>query len=316
MPTTSSEAQTRETSMRKSLAICAFYGCTSVSITFFNKAVFSVYQFQFPCLLTLLQILFCIAALSTANLVKWISLPALRFSVMREVFPLTFCWWSYVVSGIVALRYLNIPMFSTLRKFTVLFVLLGEIFLLNKSSKPGIWVSVAIMLSGGLLAGATDLTMSVPGYIFVAVCCITTALYLVLIVRVGKATQLDTFGLLFYNNFLSLFLMVPYLLFFTSEWRDVQSYPRLYDLSFWTFLIFSAAQATLLNMAIFLCTKLNSPLATTVTGQVKDIFTVTVGLFVFGDVKINTPNLMGLGLSLCGSLCYSLVKLQDSRQKR
>ncbi len=58
------------TPLRKQLAVCLFYGCTSVSITFFNKAVFSVYKFRYPCILTLLQITFCIAALSAANTLK------------------------------------------------------------------------------------------------------------------------------------------------------------------------------------------------------------------------------------------------------
>eukprot|EP00171_Calliarthron_tuberculosum_P016171 IDg16171t1 len=59
------------TSIRNSLLPCLFYGCTSVSITFFNKAVFSVYKFNFPGILTLFQILFCISALSVAHAAEW-----------------------------------------------------------------------------------------------------------------------------------------------------------------------------------------------------------------------------------------------------
>lgn len=72
IPVTVSMVKPKESSsIRKSLLICLFYGCTSVSITFFNKAVFSVYQFHFPGILTLLQILFCITALSFAHATKW-----------------------------------------------------------------------------------------------------------------------------------------------------------------------------------------------------------------------------------------------------
>jgi len=243
-------------------------------------------------------------------------LPPLRFSTAKQVFPLSLCWWTYVVSGIVALRYLNIPMFSTLRKFTVLFVLLGEIFILKKPAVPSVWLAVSVMLFGGLLAGFTDLTMSVPGYICVALCCVATALYLVMIVRVTNTTKLNTFGLLFYNNVLSLPLMVVFLAVFTDELGAVRNFPDLHNPAFLGFLLLSAAQATLLNIAIFLCTKINSPLATTVTGQMKDLITVTAGLFVFGDVKLNGPNLAGLGLSLVGSLLYSLVKLRANLRSK
>lgn len=200
-------------------------------------------------------------------------------------------------------------MFSTLRKFTALLVLLGEAVVLKKRAKPTVWASVAVMVMGGVIAGATDLTMSVPGYFCVAVCCCATAMYLVLIVRVGKRAGLDSFSLLYYNNVLSLPLMLTYLAMFTTELREVPMYPRIREPRFWSFLLFSAAQATVLNLAIFLCTNVNSPLATTVTGQVKDLVTISVGLFFFGDVKLSAPNLFGLGLSLVGSLLYSLVKL-------
>ncbi len=207
-------------------------------------------------------------------------------------------------------------MFSTLRKFTVLFVLLGEVMVLKKQAKPTIWLSVSVMLTGGLLAGATDLTMSVPGYICVGICCMATALYLVLIVRITAQTQLDTFGLLFYNNVLSMPLMLGFLTFFTNEMSEAAVHQSLGNPMFLLFLVISAAQATLLNIAIFLCTKINSPLATTVTGQVKDLFTVTAGLFVFGDVQLSAPNLAGLALSLFGSLLYSLVKLRANLRSK
>lgn len=299
-------------SMTRSVALCALYGCTSVSITFFNKAVFSVYRFHFPCTVTLLQIVVCLMFLRLAAAAGRISLPPVTKEMSRLVYPLTLCWWTYVVSGLIALRYLNVPMFSTLRKGTALLVLVGERLVLGRTAPAPVWAAISVMVSGGILAGLTDLTMSVPGYVFVAICCVATAMYLIMIVRVGSASKLDTFGLLYYNNLLSLPLMLGYLLLCTSEVRGVLAYPRLGDLQFWAFLLVSASQATLLNIAIFMCTKVNSPLATTVTGQAKDLITVSVGLFLFGDVKISAPNLCGLALALIGSMLYSYVKYRAS----
>ena len=41
--------------------------------------------------------------------------------------------------------------------------------------------SIMVMVIGAVIAGATDLTFSVPGYIWVAVCAVSTAVYLLLI---------------------------------------------------------------------------------------------------------------------------------------
>lgn len=137
-----------------------------------------------------------------------------------------------------------------------------------------------------------------------------------MIVRVGVRARLGTFGLLFYNNLLALPLMVGCLVGMSGELRGVWAYERIAEVKFWGFLLVSAAQATVLNVAIFLCTQLNSPLATTVTGQVKDFVTVGFGLWVFGDVVLNRWNLIGLGISMSGSVAYSLVKLAANRAQR
>lgn len=229
------------------------------------------------------------------------------------VAPLALCWWTYVVSGIAALRFLNIPMFATLRKSTALLVLILEAVLLRRRARPSICAAVLVMVCGGFIAGMHDLSFSMPGYVLVGICCLSTALYLIFIISVGNRSKLDTFGLLYYNNILSFPLMAGYLLLFTDEVSQVPKYEHIRELRFWLFLLFSAAQATLLNIAIFLCTKLNSPLATTVTGQMKDFVTVGFGLFLFGDVRLNTPNLVGLAISMAGSLMYSLIKLVAAR---
>lgn len=44
----------------KRLTACLSYGTVSVSMTLFNKAVFSVYQFNFPNFVTTLQIIISI----------------------------------------------------------------------------------------------------------------------------------------------------------------------------------------------------------------------------------------------------------------
>ena len=38
-----------------------------------------------------------------------------------------------------------------------------------------------LMLTGAIVAGATDLTYSLPGYIWVSICVVSTAMYLLLI---------------------------------------------------------------------------------------------------------------------------------------
>ena len=42
-------------------------------------------------------------------------------------------------------------------------------------------LAICIMLTGAVIAGATDLTYNLPGYIWVSICAVSTAVYLLLI---------------------------------------------------------------------------------------------------------------------------------------
>ena len=43
------------------------------------------------------------------------------------------------------------------------------------------------------------------------------------------------------------------------------------------------------------------------TGQMKDIATTTLGLFLFKDVVFGAINLVGVGLGLSGGIAYSAI---------
>lgn len=47
-----------------------------------------------------------------------------------------------VVSGIAALQYLSVPMWSTLRRLTTLITMGGEVMMLSKQHPPEIWQAV------------------------------------------------------------------------------------------------------------------------------------------------------------------------------
>eukprot|EP00899_Mesostigma_viride_P027995 jgi/Mesvir1/8380/Mv12626-RA.1 len=228
---------------------------------------------------------------------KVLNFPDFDLQVAKKVFPLTLCWWIYVVSGLTALRYLNVPMFGVLRRSTTAFVLLGEVALFRKWPSLDSVGAVALMIVGAMVAGFTDLTFSLPGYLYVFLCAISTAAYLLLIRLLKDKLQQSDAALLYYNNVVSLPMMVTYMALATDELHHVIEYPQLRSHSFQLFLLASCSQALLLNICIFRCTNMNSPLTTSVTGQLKDLLTTSLGFFLFGDVKYDVVNIAGLAIA-------------------
>lgn len=111
----------------------AHSGVISISITLFNKAVFSWYQFNYSNTLTLAQMVFSILFLLLLRRLGFISFPSFSAETARSVFTLTFLFIGMVGSGLAALMYVNVPMYGALRRATTWLVMLGEQIILQKT---------------------------------------------------------------------------------------------------------------------------------------------------------------------------------------
>ena len=190
----------------------------------------------------------------------------------------------------------------------------GEYALLTVRSSRPVQASVYLMVVGALIAAVYDFDFSFVGYVLVALNCFFTAAYLLAIAKFGKQ-GLNTFGLMYYNNIQSLPLVVL-LCWFNGDFDTLASYKYRYDVGFWVCFLFQSGLAFLLNYSIFLCTNINSALATSVTGQIKNIATTAVGYFSFGDVTYNVWNVVGLAVGVVASTWYSWLKYEESERSK
>lgn len=76
----------------KKIAACLSYGAVSVSITLFNKAVFTVYKFPYPCTVTALQISVSLVYMVILQRLKLFDYGKLSFSKAKQVRARIHCW--------------------------------------------------------------------------------------------------------------------------------------------------------------------------------------------------------------------------------
>jgi hypothetical protein len=67
-----------------------------------------------------------------------------------------------------------------------------------------------------------------------------------------------------------------------------------------------------ITYAIALCATINSPLATSVTGNIKDIVCTALGWAIFGGFVATPVSIGGLLLSFTGAALYSTEKLMGA----
>lgn len=229
-----------EKARRSGMLAALLYGSTSITITFFNKAVFFVWHFDYPVTISLLQVSLSLLLFLALHAHGTITLPALSARMAVMAAPLAIFWCLNVLSGIFTLEYMSIPMFSTLRRLTTLIVLIGEHVLLRKYATRPIWLAVIVMTLGALVAGVSDLDFNPMGYMCVTINNLCTAAYLLLIQITKRDLQVSNLQLLFLMNLCSLpFLVITFLCF---DAQLVSQYAHLRNPSFMLVLFCSCLQ--------------------------------------------------------------------------
>ncbi|KAH9623555.1 hypothetical protein KSS87_001457, partial [Heliosperma pusillum] len=301
-------------SQRGAYAALSYMSC-AVLLVMFNKAALSSYHFPSANVITLFQMTSSCSFLYAMRRWKVISFTAAEASsaidnpvtlvplkTLLYTLPLAFAYLMYMTmfnvspSKLVTMesvRGVNVPMYTTLRRTTVVFTMVIEYFLAKQKYSSPIVGSVGLIVLGALVAGSRDLSFDAYGYGVVFLANITTAIYLATIARIG-------------------FLCGPILLFWTYVRGDLEmmvNFPDLRSPGFLVVLLFSCVLAFFLNYSIFLNTTLNSALTQTICGNLKDFVTIGLGWAIFGGLPFDLLNVIGQLLGFLGSGLYAYYKL-------
>ncbi|MQL69337.1 hypothetical protein Taro_001641 [Colocasia esculenta] len=229
-------------------------------------------------------------------------------STVIQTLPLSIAYLLYMLASMESVRGVNVPMYTTLRRTTVVFTMIVEYLLTGQKYSSPVFGSVVLIVFGAFVAGARDMSYDSYGYAIVFISNITTAIYLATIARIGKSSGLNSFGLMWCNGnvwkdvekLISIptiyagLVCGPILLLWTYIRGDLETtmnFPYLYSPGFQAVMLLSCIMAFFLNYNIFLNTTLNSALTQTMCGNLK-------------------LNVIGQCLGFLGSGLYAYCKLK------
>lgn len=302
-----SPAQVAENAMYwKKVSSALFYGFASFLITVVNKSVLTNYQFPSYQFLGLGQMAATIIVLSVAKKVGTVKYPPLEKNTFRRMWPLPVIYLGNMATGLGGTKELSLPMFTALRRFSILMTMVAERLILGVKATFAVQFSVFSMVGGTLIAAFDDVTFSFTGYTLVLLNDLFTASNGVFMKKKLDAKDLGKYGLMYYN---CLFMFLPALLI---AWQS-GDLERTYLFKGWDNPMFvfqfllSCIMGFFLSYSIMLCTNFNGALTTTIIGCLKNISVTYLGMIIGGDYIFTWINFIGLNISVLGSIFYTFV---------
>eukprot|EP00960_Hanusia_phi_P036863 752568-Hanusia_phi.AAC.3 len=289
-----------------SLVYAAFYCTTSIAMVATNKLVVSNFDFSFTSFLLLLQAFTTILLAHTLPIT-----PAFSLQALRKLLPLSCSYLLNVTTGLLAVRLLTIPAYTSIKRLTPIYVLVLDFLLRGKRQSATVIVAVFLLLAGPLMVARGDMDFKFSSYAVGFAASGTQALYLISVSHFNDV-GFSEIELNYFNSLLTIPPLLLGTLVFDRGLVQHAAWQKPWFLS--SLALFSLLSAVFLFAATVLTSRC-SGLTLSVMGQLKGLVQTWIGFLWFGKVNFVQEGFVGIGVSTAGAALYAYAKYNAKHGK-
>ena len=284
-----------------------------------NKLILTTYKYKYPMVLLFFQNFCSLLLLRLASALGFLPnfSPIMKKDKVMKWLPVSVLFVLMLLTGFYSLKYLAVPMVTIFKNTNNVLVTVGDWYFFGQHVSLGVVLTLGLMILAALLAGSNDLQFSLIGYIWTFFNCLSATGY-VLYMRVAiNGMDLDRFTMAYYNNILSLPLILLGDILVFGEFYQFLSSPSSDDQtifsssssssSFYLLFLFSGCIGFTLSNASFKCLQITSPTTYSMVGALNKIPLAIIGTWLF-STNISAKGGIYIFLSLLAGVCYAWTK--------
>eukprot|EP00347_Sterkiella_histriomuscorum_P021288 403334531 len=222
--------------------------------------------------------------------------------------------------GLLGSKMVSIPMFLTLRRCSILTVIIMNYAILGSIPDRQLMLTLVLSLSGSVIAGYETLNTDWFGYFIVWMNNLAQSVYNVYVSKVNNEKKVLPFEINFYFACCGLPLALAYTIYTGEIYEFIKVFSQQQDFIsqqwFVIHLAISGFFGILITISSLMLITINGPISPYFVGAIKDIFLTVFSFLYFNDANFTYLVAVGLFLSFCGVITYTYDQYNKQLQKQ
>ncbi|EGV60423.1 GDP-mannose transporter into the lumen of the Golgi [Yamadazyma tenuis] len=297
------------------------YCASSILMTLTNKFVLSG-DFNLNFFLLAIQSVTCIVAISTLKSLNIITYRQFNKDEAKKWFPIAALLVAMIYTGSKAIQYLSVPVYTIFKNLTIILIAYGEVLWFGAKVTPMTLGSFFLMVLSSVIAyygdakgvPAGDLFELYLGYFWMFVNCFAAAAFVLIMKKRIKLTNFKDFDTTFYNNLLSIpILLVCSFLFEDWSAENVsKNFPAENRTATVMAMLFSGLTSVGISYCSAWCVRVTSSTTYSMVGALNKLPIALSGL-IFFEAAVNFFSVSSIFLGFVAGLVYAVAKQKQAK---